>query len=52
MNVSIRTLKSQAAISLEVDPSETLGDFKKRCSSLLPYSGNCKLLLRVRNGYS
>lgn len=48
MNVSIRTLKSHAAILLAVEPSESLSDFKKRCSSQLPYNGNCRFLLRVR----
>lgn len=48
MNVSIRTLKSQAAISLAADPSESLSEFKKRYACQLPYNGNCKFLLRVR----
>ena len=52
MHVSIRTLKSQDGITIEVAPSESLGELRRRCSSLLPYSGNCKLLLRVRQLHS
>ena len=48
MHVSVRTLESQAVLTVSVDPGETIGVFKKRAAATLPYKGVCKFMLRVR----
>lgn len=48
MHVSVRTLESQAVLTVSVDPLETIGAFKKRAAATLPYNGVCKFMLRVR----
>jgi hypothetical protein len=48
MHVSVRTLESQAVLTVSVEPLETLGAFKKRAAATLPYNGVCKFMLRVR----
>ncbi|KAA6422290.1 MAG: hypothetical protein FRX49_07760 [Trebouxia sp. A1-2] len=39
MHVSVRTLESQAVLTVSVDPLETIGAFKKRAAATLPYNG-------------
>ncbi|KAL0027014.1 hypothetical protein WJX79_008750 [Trebouxia sp. C0005] len=48
MHVSVRTLESQAVLTVSVDPLETIGAFKKRAAATLPYNGVCKFMLRGR----
>lgn len=50
MHVSIRTLRSQDVLTVQIDDKETVGAFKKRSAACLPYDGNCKLMLRVGRG--
>lgn len=47
MQVSVRTLESQAVLAISAEPSETIGAFKKRAAATLPYSGVCRFMLRV-----
>ena len=46
MLVSVRTLKSQDVLTVEVNPSDTVRSFRKRFAASL-HGGACKLFLRV-----